>query len=113
MFKYKYSAPPPKLRVSFQGCDVAELRHERDRYVFEYGPKFREMGLAPLPGLPEGQLHVSSELPRFFAERIPDTRRPEIRELILQKGIAEDNKLALLAELSRRSVTDPFELRAA
>jgi hypothetical protein len=110
VFKYKYSAPPPTLQVLYDGVEIAELRRERDRYVFRYLDAFRQKGLAPLPGLPDGEPRVSFDLPRFFVERIPDTQRPEIRELIRQKGISEDDKLALLAELSRRSVTDPFEL---
>lgn len=110
MFKLRYSTPPPTLHVIYGGAEVAELRHERERYVFRYLDAFREKGLAPLPGLPEGEPRISFDLPRFFAERIPDCQRPEIRELIRQKGLSDDDKLALLAELSRRSVTDPFEL---
>jgi HipA-like protein len=110
VFKYRYSAPPPTLRVLYDGEEIAELRHEREQYIFRYFPAFRQKGLSPLPGLPDGEPRVSFELPRFFAERIPDTQRPEIKELIRQKGISEQDKLALLAELSRRSVTDPFEL---
>lgn len=110
MLKLKYITPPPTLRVLYDGAEIAELRYERERYVFSYLDAFREKGLAPLPGLPDGAPRVSFDLPRFFAERIPDSQRPEIKELIRQKGLSEDNKLALLAELSHRSVTDPFEL---
>lgn len=116
MFRTLYSSPPPQLHVMFHGTDVAELMRQKDRYVFRYLDAFNRLGLAPFPGLPDvapGREYVSTDLPRFFAERIPDVRRPEIRELIRRERIDEHDELALLAALGRLSVTDPFELRAA
>src|SRR4051794_8116113 len=113
MFGTKYSSPPPKLNVLFHGTDVAELTKYKDRYVFRYLDAFQRLGLAPFPGLPDvkpSKEYVSTDMPRFFAERIPDVRRPEIRELIRREGIPEHDCLALLAALGRLSVTDPFEL---
>jgi HipA-like protein len=113
MFRTGYSSPPPKLHVFFHGTDVAELTRQRDRYVFKYSEAFQRLGLAPFPGLPDvspTKEYCSAELPRFFAERIPDVRRPEIREWIRREKIQEDDALALLAALGRISVTDPFEL---
>lgn len=113
LFGYKYSSPPPTLHVLYQGSDVAELREERGQYVFRYLGEFGRLGLAPLPGLPDvdpSRIYKSIDLPRFFLERIPDTRRPEVRAYIRRGDISEHDKLALLAELSRLSVTDPFEL---
>jgi len=113
MFRTRYSSPPPKLHVLYQGTDVAELVKERGRYVFRYFEAFRRLGLAPFPGLPNvspAKEYVSIDLPRFFAERIPDVRRPEIRESIRREQIPEHDELALLAALGRMSVTDPFEL---
>jgi HipA-like protein len=111
MFRTHYSSPPPKLRVMLRGTDVAELTKLKDHYVFRYLDAFQRLGLAPFPGLPDiAQEYVSTDLPRFFAERIPDVRRPEIRELIRRERIPEHDHLALLAALGRLSVTDPFEL---
>jgi HipA-like protein len=113
MFRTRYSSPPPKLRVFFHGTDVAELTRQKDRYVFKYLEAFQRIGLAPFPGLPDVsplKEYSSTELPRFFAERIPDVRRPEIREWIRREQIPEHDALALLAALGRLSVTDPFEL---
>jgi HipA-like protein len=109
MFRTKYSSPPPKLHVVFHGVDVAELTKQRDRYVFRYLDAFDKLGLARFPGLQKTE-NVSLDLPRFFAERIPDVRRPEIKELIRRERIPEHDELALLAALGRLSVTDPFEL---
>jgi HipA-like protein len=111
MFRTKYSSPPPKLHVLFHGTDVAELVQQKDHYVFRYFEAFKRLGLAPFPGMPDpSKEYGSSELPRFFAERIPDVRRPEIREWIRRERIPEHDQLALLAALGRLSVTDPFEL---
>jgi HipA-like protein len=113
MFRARYSSPPPKLHVLYHGTDVAELARDRDRYVFRYLEAFHRLGLAPFPGLPDvspSKAYCSTGLPRFFAERIPDVRRPEIRERIRREQIPENDELALLAALGRLSVTDPFEL---
>jgi HipA-like protein len=113
MFGTRFSSPPPKLHVLFQGTDVAELTKQRDRYVFKYLEAFQRIGLAPFPGFPDvtpSKEYVSIDLPRFFAERIPDVRRPEIRELIRRQQVPEHDELALLSALGRLSVTDPFEL---
>jgi len=111
MFGARFSSPPPKLHVLYQGTDVAELVRQKDHYVFRYLDGFRHLQLTPFPGLPDlGKEYISPDLPRFFAERIPDLRRPEIRELIRIQKIQQDDELALLAALGRMSVTDPFEL---
>jgi hypothetical protein len=55
--------------------------------------------------------YESRQLFSFFRERIPDGTRPEIQELMKKLGLEEEDDLRLLAELSRRSVTDPFELK--
>jgi len=109
----KYSTPPPTLEVLFEGMPVAELKKGRGgRYVFRYLEAFKAMKLAPLPGLQDVDVvYESEDLFPFFAERIPDMRRPEIKEWVKQQHIDEGDKLALLGALSRRSVTDSYELR--
>jgi HipA-like protein len=111
MFGARYSSPPPKLHVVFKGTDVAILAKEKGLYVFKYLESFSRLCLAPFPGLADvSKIYKSVELPRFFAERIPDLRRPEIREHVRLLRIPEHDELALLAALGRISVTDPFEL---
>ena len=116
--KYKYATPPPTLQVFFGDKQVAELckDKERGRFVFRYLDAFSEMCLSPIPGFPElssRRLYISDHLFPFFSERIPDRGRPEIQQLIKQLRIKQDDELELLAELSRRSVTDPFEFKLA
>jgi HipA-like protein len=112
LLRLRYSAPPPIVQVLFDGTVVAELGLLEGKYFFRYLDAFREKGLVPLAGLPDtGKPLESTDLFPFFEERIPDTRRPEIREMIRQKGLSDDDKLALLGALSRRAVTDSYELQ--
>jgi HipA-like protein len=109
---YGYKEPPPTLQVLYQGRPVAELQKFPQGYVFRYLALFRELKLTPFPGLAldKGDLPFE-DLPAFFQERLPDMKRPEIRELVRQYGIQQDDKLQLLARVGTHAVTDPFELR--
>ncbi|HUX68147.1 MAG TPA: HipA N-terminal domain-containing protein [Terriglobales bacterium] len=111
--KLRYSAPPPALHVLLDGTEVATLERGRDGFRFRYLSSFSDKDLAPLPGLPntsDTQWRELGALPRFFKERIPDLDRPEIREQVQNSGIDPNDEMALLGALSRRAITDPFEL---
>ena len=108
----RYSGPPPTVQVLFEGEPVAELKSLRGKYLFRYLAGFRFKGLASLPGFPDLEKEYESvELFPFFEERIRDLRRPEIKESVHTKVLNEQDKLALLCTLGRRSVTDSYELR--
>jgi len=108
----RYSGPPPTVQVLFEGEPVAELKSVRGKYQFRYLPGFKVKGLASLPGFTDlEKCYESVDLFPFFEERIPDLRRPEIREWVRTKGLDEQDRLALLCALGRRSVTDSYELR--
>ena len=109
----KRQSPPPRIEVLYDETPVAELRFDSStgEYVFRYLDKFTEMGLKALPELPFGQEHRRSELFRFFKERIPDLLRPEVAEWLKRQSLDTNDKIGLLAELGRRSVTDSFQLR--
>jgi len=86
-----------------------------------YVLKFRGAGQGPkalIAELVAGELGRALGLPVpeiVFVDLDPDLARtepdPEIQELIKTLHVREDDELRLLAELSRRSVTDPFELK--
>jgi hypothetical protein len=98
--------------VLYQGERVAELQQFVEGYVFRYLPAFQQLKLSPFPGLsPDRGDLPFEELPAFFQERLPDMRRPEIREQIKQGRISPDDKLQLLATLGSHAITDPFEFR--
>jgi hypothetical protein len=110
--------PPPALQILFRGTVVAELSKERkdgrNVYIFRYFRQFRDLGLAPLPGVPYTEAtQTSPELWPFFLERIPDSRRPEIAAWMRKLRIGESDDIRMLAELGAHSATDPFEIRLA
>lgn len=112
IWQYRYKTPPPTLLVLYRDVLVAELEEFRSGgYLFRYLPAFQQMSLSPFPGLPQGRQLLFAELPAFFQERLPDMRRPEIRELVHKVGIPEGDKLRLLAALGSHAITDPFEFR--
>jgi HipA-like protein len=110
--KMRFKTPPPTLLVLLDSIAIAELKQVKSKYLFSYLPAFTDFKLATFPGLPFGQESQEfADLPPFFSERLPDLRRPEIRDWMRQHGVSEDDKLQLLANLGAHAVTDPFELR--
>lgn len=108
-----YNSPPPTLLISYAGNPVAELKRVNGKYVFRYLPAFVEMNLSPLPGLHHPS-QESVELPLFFKERLPDLRRPEIRNwLSANSHIDRNDDLQLLGALGAHSITDSFVITKA
>lgn len=109
---FSFTEPPPRLAILLSGVEVAELIIDRAEYVFRYLPAFSSFNLAPIPGFPDmHKQYRSGRLWPFFAERIPDQRRPEIQEVMQREGLKTASVLKLLATLGAHSITDPFELR--
>jgi hypothetical protein len=105
-----FKTPPPTLVVFHQNEAVAELKRKGSGYEFRYLAPFFAQGLSPLPGI-DANRQFFAELPAFFKERVPDTRRPEIKQAIVQNGIDPNDELQMLAFLGARSITDSFELK--
>jgi HipA-like protein len=111
-WKFGYKEPPPTLVVLYQDQPIAELEQAPLGYLFRYLPAFEGMKLSPFPGLPlEKGDRFYYDLPTYFEERLPDMKRPEIREWMEQHEISADSKLQLLAQLGTHTITDPFEFR--
>jgi len=113
-----HKGPPPTLQIIYRGTVVADLSKKTSStetvYTFRYLPAFKMMKLAPLPGLPFSEIpRQSHDLWPFFAERIPDARRPEIKAWMSAKQIDPEDDIRLIAELGSHSITDPFEIQFA
>ena len=108
-----YKTPPPTLVVYHNNEPVAELKKENGKFLFRYLNAFFSQNLPPLPGLAASgdDYLVSTELPAFFRERLPDTRRPEIKQWILSRNLDESDELLMLSQLGAHSITDSFELK--
>jgi HipA-like protein len=111
-WKFGYKEPPPTLVVLFHEQPIAELEQVEHGYLFRYLPQFEKMDLSPIPGLPlETGDRFFYELPTYFEERLPDMKRPEIREWMQAHKVSPESKLRLLAQLGAQTITDPFEFR--
>jgi HipA-like protein len=108
---YGYDSPPPTLKILYNGEQIAELKREDNCYTFRYLDAFYNLALQPLPGLDPKASYQGTELPLYFRERLPDTRRADVRHLMQQFRIPENNDLLLLATLGKHAVTDPFEFQ--
>jgi HipA-like protein len=108
---YGYDSPPPTLKILYNGEQIAELKREGVRYTFRYLDAFYKLALQPLPGLAPHVAYEGTEMPLYFRERLPDTQRPDVKRLMRQFGIPENNSLLLLATLGKHAVTDPFEFQ--
>lgn len=113
--RMQFKTPPPTLLVFFESEAVAELRKVKQEYQFRYLESFLAKNLSPLPGIParsDNEWSLFSELPTFFKERLPDMRRPEIRQWLQNNpSVSVDDDLQLLGTLGAHSIVDSFELR--
>lgn len=111
-WKLGYKEPPPTLVVVYRDQPIAELEQAPHGYLFRYLPAFEQMDLSPFPGLPlESGDRFFYDLPTYFEERLPDMKRPEIREWMELRKIPTTSKLQLLVQLGSHTITDPFEFR--
>jgi HipA-like protein len=111
LLSLKYDAPPPTLKILYNGVQIAELKRDQNYYRFRYLDAFYKQALQPLPGLAPGIEYGGTDLPLYFRERLPDTRRPDVRRVMDQFRIPENDSLLLLATLGKHTVTDPFEFQ--
>jgi HipA-like protein len=91
---------------------VGSLSKQRDEYVFEYSPEFKEhQGLAPISAFRDlSQPHRAKELWPFFRVRVPPIEREDVKRTMRELGIAPDDEFALLAAVGGKTITSPYEL---
>ena len=105
-----------KVLVQYGSAPIGELYRDGDEYVFAYLPGFFKAGLKPLPDFPNpvrSKRYRSSQLWPFFANRIPDLRRDDVREVIKTGGVKKSDELELLVTLGRETINNPFHLTPA
>jgi hypothetical protein len=91
---------------------VGELKREGDEFVFAYAPGFvRRLDLPPLPDFPQkDKTYRSARLWPFFLTRLPPAGRPDVRDVLSQRGIPASDTLQVLGELGRKAISSPYEL---
>lgn len=90
---------------------VGVLTQESGEFVFRYSDEFRARNDLPaLPAFPEkDEEYRSDHLWPIFEMRLPPTDRPDVERVIRERHLQSADKLQLLAELGRRTITTPFE----
>ena len=92
---------------------IGALTNEAGEYVFRYDHAYVERDEYPaLAAFPDKQREYRSrDLWPFFDVRLPPLERSDVRQLIKARNIDAGDTLRLLAELGRRTITTPYELR--
>lgn len=94
--------------------EVGRLSSREGEFHFVYSDAFRESDFPPLVGLADKERHYRSEtLFPFFQTRIPPSTRDDVREVLDEKGIRDDDVFSMLQHLARRSAVSPYRLLAA
>lgn len=93
---------------------IGELYKEKEKYYFKYiidtVKKAINEGFSLLVAFP--QLDVIYENPQLFAafsSRLPDKRRPEIKEILATYGMTEYDEFELLKRSGAKLPTDHYE----
>jgi HipA-like protein len=105
-----------KILLRYGSHNIGELWSDGSRFAFTYLPDFFDLDLSPLSGLPDpvkNKTYKNDELWPFFALRIPDLNREDVRDLLRQKKLTASDKLELLASLGRETINNPFSLAPA
>jgi HipA-like protein len=92
---------------------VGYLKFENGWWSFEYGPDYRHRSdLRPIEGFDDlRKVYRSRALFPFFAVRVPDQHRPDVRRRLEDHHIHAPDTSDLLRMFGRRAVASPaFEL---
>lgn len=92
---------------------IGELRFEDGTWCFSYTKMFQnQSNIDTIPTFPNKNKEYKSEiLWPFFQARIPSLKQPKVQEVLRQKGIKEDDIIALLKTFGFRSINNPFVLQ--
>ncbi len=90
---------------------IGTLSVEPHRFLFAYGPEFKQSGMPVLPGFPDvDQTYESESLFPFFQVRIPPITRDDVKRVLTEKAIRDDDVFEMLRVLGRRTAASPFTL---
>ncbi len=92
---------------------IGELRFDGTIWYFAYTKMFQnQSSIDVITTFPDKNKEYKSEiLWPFFQARIPSLKQPKVQEIIRQKGIKEDDIIALLKTFGFRSINNPFVLQ--
>jgi hypothetical protein len=92
---------------------IGELSNDNGRYTFKYTLTSNEHpeGFYSIPTFRNfDEVYTSDKLFLFFAYRMYDRRRPDIKEILGSYGLEEYDEWKLLKATNGRLMTDKYEL---
>ena len=87
---------------------VGYLKCENDEFIFQYDQDFNDALMFAFPD--KVKKYKSTYLWPFFAIRIPPLDRPDIKKIMTEKSLDENQTLQLLGTLGRTSISNSYEL---
>lgn len=103
------------LMLTHGKLDIARVGFDGTTWTFEYTDAFRaQSDITPLPDFPDVNHKYSSEDAwAFLLSRLPSPSRSDIREILQKEQISPTYIIALLHRFGEKSVSSPFDLKAA
>ena len=92
---------------------IGELAKTDNEYTFKYTPERTNKpdGFIKVPTFKDmDRVYKSDKLFLFFAGRLFDRARPDLRELLKKYGLNDYDEWELLKATKARSMTDKYEL---
>ena len=111
-------APPDertRFLLTYNDLLVGTLTAEKGKWQFEYSEEFKKKEeLRPIVEFADvNKVYENQELWQFFASRIPSFEQAEIEAIIERENIDNTDAVSLLKRFGRRTINNPFELKAA
>jgi HipA-like protein len=104
-----------RFLLTYNDLLVGTLTAEKGKWLFEYSEEFKKNEeLRPIVEFADvNKVYVNQELWQFFASRIPSFEQSEIEAIIKRENIDDNDVVSLLKRFGRRTINNPFELKAA
>jgi HipA-like protein len=102
-----------RFLLTYNDLLVGTLTAEKGRWEFKYSDEFKKNEeLRPIVEFADvNKVYENQELWQFFASRIPSFEQAEIKAIIRRENI--NDEVSLLKRFGRRTINNPFELKAA
>jgi len=101
-----------RFTLAHHGTPIGRLSLDHGTWKFAYSDQFRSAKkLRPLLEFPDVEkVYESPDLWATFETRIPSTKQPRVREIMLSKQVEEEDTLKLLRLFGQHTASSPFEL---
>ena len=102
------------FKLMYGDLEIGTLSLEEGVWSFSYSQQFKaQKHLKPIVDFPDvNKVYQSTELPPFFAHRIPGLGQPKVQKIIEKEKIDESDELELLKRFGKLSISNPFQLLA-